>query len=177
MYTFETSYKKSKVSKKKFKKVAKMCRHLDAPNVYMNMKRILVLTHGELSKGFKSAHEVISAAESGINTVSLEPSDSPESLNEKIKAVLETWDEEDMKIVLTDIPYGSTSVTVMPWLATTPNLYVISGLNLALLLGVSMQEFTPGQETEELHSLIEQAKETVTLLNDQLTVLNDDEDD
>ena len=49
------------------------------------MKRILVLTHGELSKGFKSAHEVISAAESGINTVSLEPSDSPESLNEKIK--------------------------------------------------------------------------------------------
>ena len=119
------------------------------------MKRILVLTHGELSKGFKSAHEVISAAESSINTVSLEPSDSPESLNEKIKAVLETWDEEDMKIVLTDIPYGSTSVTVMPWLATTPNLYVISGLNLALLLGVSMQEFTPGQETEELHSLID----------------------
>ena len=53
--------------------------------VYINMKRILVLTHGELSKGFKSAHEVISAAESGINTVSLEPSDSPESLNEKIK--------------------------------------------------------------------------------------------
>lgn len=90
---------------------------------------------------------------------------------------METWDEEDMKIVLTDIPYGSTSVTVMPWLATTPNLYVISGLNLALLLGVSMQEFTPGQEIEELHSLIEQAKETVTLLNDQLTVLNDDEDD
>ena len=132
------------------------------------MKRILVLTHGELSKGFKSAHEVISAAESSIK---------PESLNEKIKAVLETWDEEDMKIVLTDIPYGSTSVTVMPWLTTTPNLYVISGLNLALLLGVSMQEFTPGQETEELHSLIEQAKETVTLLNDQLTVLNDDDED
>ena len=40
-----------------------------------------------------------------------------------------------------------------------------------------MQEFTPGQENEELHSLIEQAKETVALLNDQLTVLNDDEDD
>lgn len=147
------------------------------PTTMYEGSRILVLTHGELSKGFKSAHEVISAAESSISTVSLEPSDSPESLNEKIKAVLETWDEEDMKIVLTDIPYGSTSVTVMPWLATTPNLYVISGLNLALLLGVSMQEFTPGQETEELHSLIEQAKETVTLLNDQLTVLNDDDED
>lgn len=33
MYTFETSYKKLKVSKKKFKKVAKMYRHSDAPNV------------------------------------------------------------------------------------------------------------------------------------------------
>ena len=33
MYTFETSYKKLKVSKKKFKKVAKMYRHLGAPNV------------------------------------------------------------------------------------------------------------------------------------------------
>lgn len=33
MYTFETSYKKLKVSKKKFKKVAKMYRHLDAPNI------------------------------------------------------------------------------------------------------------------------------------------------
>lgn len=33
MYTFETSYKKLKVSKKKFKKVAKMYRYLDAPNV------------------------------------------------------------------------------------------------------------------------------------------------
>lgn len=33
MYTFETSYKKLKASKKKFKKVAKMYRHLDAPNV------------------------------------------------------------------------------------------------------------------------------------------------
>lgn len=33
MYTFETSYKKVKASKKKFKKVAKMYRHLDALNV------------------------------------------------------------------------------------------------------------------------------------------------
>lgn len=33
MYTFETSCKKLKVSKKKFKKVAKMYRHSDAPNV------------------------------------------------------------------------------------------------------------------------------------------------
>lgn len=33
MYTFETSYKKLKASKKKFKKVAKMYRHLNAPNV------------------------------------------------------------------------------------------------------------------------------------------------
>lgn len=33
MYTFETSYKKLKASKKKFKKVAKMYRHLNVPNV------------------------------------------------------------------------------------------------------------------------------------------------
>ena len=33
MYTFETSYKKLKASKKKFKKVAKMYRHLDMSNV------------------------------------------------------------------------------------------------------------------------------------------------
>ena len=33
MYTFETSYKKLKASKKKFKKVVKIYRHLNAPNV------------------------------------------------------------------------------------------------------------------------------------------------
>lgn len=141
------------------------------------MKRILILTHGKLSNGFKSAHEVISAAESSLTTVSLDPSDSPESLNEKIKNVLESWDKDDLKIVLTDIPYGSTSLTVMPWITTTPNLYVISGLNLALLLGVSMQEFTPGHETEELQALIEQAKQTVTLLNDKLTDFSEEDDD
>ena len=113
------------------------------------MKRILILTHGKLSNGFKSAHDVISAAESSLTTVSLDPSDSPESLNEKIKNVLESWDKDDLKIVLTDIPYGSTSLTVMPWITTTPNLYVISGLNLALLLGVSMQETDFSEEDDD----------------------------
>ncbi len=141
------------------------------------MKKVLLLTHGELAKGFKSAYEVISAAESSITTISLEPSDSPESLDAKIREVLEAWDKNDLKIVLTDIPYGSPSLTVLPWITKTPNLYIISGLNLALLLGVMMQNFTLGKEGEELYSIIEQAKETVTILNSRLSDLDNEEDE
>jgi PTS system mannose-specific IIA component len=121
--------------------------------------------------------QVISAEKAAVETIALQPEDSPETLAEKIRTVLNSFEPEDVKILLTDVPFGSTTQTAIPFLAETENLYIVSGTNLGLLMGILMEPFEEGNVTEKLHELIDQSKATLSLINDMMNESDEDEEE
>lgn len=133
------------------------------------MKRTIVFTHGGLCEGFRSAMTVIGAEEpKELYTLSIRPGESPEEAEAELRELLNKFDPSDIKILLTDIPYGSTTHVAIPFLAEFSNLYIATGVTLGLLMAVLMEEFEETDIMEHLHNLCEQSKETVSFINDML---------
>ena len=130
------------------------------------MKRTILFTHGELCLGFKSAMNVIGAEEpKELYCLSMRPGEAPETAEGELKGILSKFDENDTKIVLTDIPYGSTTHVAIPMLENYKNLFIVSGVTLGLLMGVLMEDIDNDSAMESLDNLCNQSKETVVFMN------------
>lgn len=132
------------------------------------MKHVVLLTHGHLAEGFVSAVEVISGTtENQLITIAMEAQDSIETIKNQIDSVLRPIPKEDSIILLTDIPVGSTTQCVIPFLATYNNLYLLTGLNLGLLLEVILN---PNEDNlaQTLRQAVNQSQQTLLFINDQL---------
>ncbi len=97
------------------------------------MRKIIVASHGDFSKGIKdSALLIAGEAAKEVETYSLYPgaaaSDFAAELEERIKA-----DPDNEYVIVADL-YGASVCTAMVPLANYENVCLFSGLNLAILL-------------------------------------------
>lgn len=129
------------------------------------MKHILLLTHGIFAEGIKSSAELIAGTCEFITTMCISADDAPETVSGRISDYLQKFDDKDIKIILTDIPGGSTTQGALPFTNDEKNIYVITGLNLGLLL-----ELVLGCNSDDLnadlHCAMKNAQGTIQLLND-----------
>ena len=102
------------------------------------MKHIVLLTHGHLCEGFASALQVISGSDNPLTLLCMEAQDSPDTMHSRVHQVLERFPAADPVILMTDIPVGSTTQIAIPFLEDYANLYIVTGLNLGLLLEVAL---------------------------------------
>jgi mannose/fructose-specific phosphotransferase system component IIA len=129
-------------------------------------KHLLIVTHGNLGAGLLSALEVISAKQpEGIDVISLSAQMSTETLLNAAKSILDNHLDVP-NIIFTDIPFGSTTQTVFPLLADYPELYIVTGINLGLLLEVYLSQ--DDNIPELLRMAIENSRQTLLFLNDRL---------
>lgn len=133
------------------------------------MKRTVLFTHGGLCEGFRSAMTVIGAGEpEELYTMSMVEGEAPETAEAELRGILSQFDENDVIILLTDIPFGSTTQVAIPFLAEFNNLFIATGTTLALLMAVLMEDFDEGDPADHLRELCEQSKGTVSFINDML---------
>lgn len=134
------------------------------------MKKVIVLTHGKLSEGFLSAFETIGGKENGFETIAMEAKDSPSIVLKKIQNTLAKYSSDDTIILLTDIPAGSTTKIAVSFLKDYKNLYIVSGINLGLLLEIMLD---PMEEVDEsIRRAISLSKESIQFINDELKIFN-----
>lgn len=131
------------------------------------MKKVIILTHGDLCRGFASAMKVISADEHDLALISIQSEDAVETIQAKIEKECSSADSSCPILLLTDVPFGSSTQTAIPYLEKYANLYIVSGLNLGLLMGVLMEDFNEDIESK-LRELVEQSQQTVMFINDLL---------
>ena len=85
---------------------------------------------------------------------------------------LEEWDGEQV-VICSDLKCGSANQTAFPLIAR-PDTFLITGINLSLLLQLQMEDcVTP----ESLQEMIENAKEDLVLMNALALDAADDEDE
>ena len=109
------------------------------------MYRVMLVSHGELSKAILASAEMICGSQPDAVTHCLYEEDGPESLRERIVATLDSWEGEDI-LVLTDIRSG-TPFNVLCSLMEHRKFRHISGMNLAMVIEALLSsEFATSDE-------------------------------
>lgn len=138
--------------------------------------QILVLTHGEMAKGIMISLRVILNENNAVDTLCVMEQDSPEAIKDKIKVWLDKQSTNHPIIIVTDIPFGSTTVLASPFVQQYKNLLIYSGLNLAMLIGFCQAEISNENAREILNQICNESKEMIGCINDRMEQIQQEEE-
>jgi mannose/fructose-specific phosphotransferase system component IIA len=89
--------------------------------------------------------------------------DTIDEVKTRINSFISKCSPEDVKIILTDIPGGSTTQAAFYFIDSSKNQHVVSGINLGLLLELIL---SPSEDIQSLLvSAVDNGKETMKYLN------------
>ena len=130
------------------------------------MNHIIILTHGNLSQGLAHSMRFILGDADAVTALSITMEMSAEFCRNMLREFLDSFDQGQPVLVLTDIPQGSTTQAALAVLPDYPDMYLISGVNLGLLLSVAMLELGEDREKnrQEIEEAVSEAKETLMLV-------------
>ncbi|MEM4947200.1 MAG: PTS sugar transporter subunit IIA [Thermosphaera sp.] len=116
------------------------------------MANIVLITHGKYGEGLVDALALLLGDEAikGIHVIALGPLDSPESLYEKIKDVVNRVDHEKGVLILVDLFGGTPSRVAAQLLLEGFNVEVISGVNLPMLVEIVLQRDKTAKDLVEI---------------------------
>lgn len=137
------------------------------------MVKLLVITHGPLASAFKESTKMFCGdAADVIEPIELFPSDSPESLKEKIEGKVREVDDGSGVFMFVDIFAGTTfnmAAVVIEELKEKHKLECFTGVSLPLLIEVVPNcEFSTLEELKA--SVLEIAEDTIIDLRAALEI-------
>lgn len=103
------------------------------------MKGIIIASHGDMAKGILETSKLFFGEQPQIKALCLQASDNPDEFVEKLRAGIEEVDTGDGVYVFCDMLFGSPCNCMMRILgveADNPNLEVITGVNLPMILQI-----------------------------------------
>ena len=95
---------------------------------------ILLVTHGELGPQFISTGRLIGLhSDEAVSALTIDPSDSPESLREKLAQSIKSVSKGDGVLILTDL-FGGTPTNISLTFLEEGEVEVVTGLNLPMMI-------------------------------------------
>lgn len=122
--------------------------------------KILLVSHGNFAQGLCSTMREFFGA-SNVYAASVTAENGTADLSASVQAYFEEWGNEQV-VICSDLKGGSANQTVTPMLVR-PDTWLISGMNLALVLQLQMEEEVTA---ESLQDIINLAKEDMVLINE-----------
>ncbi len=136
------------------------------------MKNLILVTHAEFAKGIITSADLILGGTESIKYVSISAKETVINVVKAIRETMESFQEKAPVIIVTDIAGGSTTQAAMQVMNKQENTYVVTGLNLGMLLEIICADISneTGKETckEILRDIVNNSKETIQLANDLL---------
>ncbi|MEY8338639.1 hypothetical protein AALB16_11565 [Lachnospiraceae bacterium 62-35] len=126
------------------------------------MVHVVVVTHGRFGEELLKAAEMIVGEINGVDNVSLLKEDNPLSFEEKIRRVL--WEKEEELLFLADIYGGTPCNTAVSILKSYP-AWIVTGVNLAMLLEVATTFEEVSQAKEMAENLMNISASSCQILN------------
>ncbi len=138
------------------------------------IRKFLIATHGTFAAGVKSSLDIIIGTVEHVFLIQAYVDDKV-SVETQIKEVTNLLNDNDELVVFTDLLGGSVTNQMLQH-ALKPNVHVISGFNLPLLIEVLMAD--AGTPVEEVIAVaIDNAKEQMTYVNKILAAQKEGKDD
>ena len=102
------------------------------------MRRIVLVSHGELAQGMMSSLEMIAGKQPHVTAMSAYMQDSPD-ITKTLLSMASELGEGDEMVIVTDLLGGSVNNEASQ-LRTIPNTFVVSGMNLGLVLSLALSD-------------------------------------
>ena len=99
------------------------------------MQKIIIASHGKFSKGIEDSIKILIGERKNIDFIAAYREEIPDNrvLNEVFERIL--FENKDNEVVMfTDITGGSITNTALSFVPRYPNLHVVSGSSLGLIL-------------------------------------------
>lgn len=132
------------------------------------MCKLVIVGHGNFPSGVLSAVSLLVGNNENICAFDLDKNETHEGFEQKIKELL---DNNDKVIVVADLTGGAPHQIAARLILESGkmNQYIISGINLALVVDLAMKCCFSEVEEEELETMlldsVNDSKETMTLLS------------
>lgn len=139
------------------------------------MKQIILVTHGDFAKGILTSVKLVMGETDYIEFVSISARETIPEITGMIKAKMKPYSRDAVTVIISDIAGGSTTRAAMELMDTEKSIYLITGLNLGLLLEIAMLPLCGEQQSDRqaLKNAIESSKNTMSLVNDLLEANRD----
>ncbi len=98
------------------------------------MRKILLASHAYLAKGMKCSVEMVTGKQEGLEAVCAYTEGAPD-LKAYLEQAVQSLQEDDELVIVTDVLGGSVNNEAAQ-LRSRPNVYVVAGMNLALVLSL-----------------------------------------
>ena len=99
------------------------------------MVGIILVSHGGMAEGLLDAMRMITGEQERVVAISLNESDAPEDLGERIQAVLPEMDDGDGVLIMVDL-FGATPFNASSrlYLELDRKIEIVTGANLPMLV-------------------------------------------
>lgn len=135
------------------------------------MRKILIATHGYLADGIKSSIAILSGEKDNITYLNAYVDGI--NIDANINLFFKDLKTDDEGIIFTDILGGSVNQKFVKY-CILPNVYLISGFNLAIILEVI---FKTGPVSKEfIRGKVKECREQLVYVNDLPLNSKEDED-
>ena len=125
------------------------------------MVGIILATHGEFAEGILQSGSMIFGEQENVKAITLHPSDSPESLKERMQEAIATFDNQDEVLFLVDLWGGTPFNQANNLCDEHSNWAIVAGLNLPMLIEAYSSRFSMETAKEIAAAIIEPAREGV----------------
>ena len=138
------------------------------------MRHVILASHGNLARGMADTIGMIVGEVGNLSTFVLERDDM-DPISNQVRRELDSLDSADEVIICTDMVGSSVNNDMVGLLGDYPNVTLISGMNLPLVITLALDE-GPATE-EELDEIIAQAAEGIKNCSKVLRMQEEDEED
>ena len=138
------------------------------------MRHVILASHGNLARGMADTIGMIVGVVDNLSTFVLERDDM-DPISNQVRRELDGFDPADEVIICTDMVGSSVNNDMVGLLGDYPNVTLISGMNLPLVITLALDE-GPSTE-EELDEIIAQAAEGIKNCSKVLRMQEEDEED
>ncbi|OTQ73762.1 PTS mannose transporter subunit IIAB [Gilliamella sp. N-G2] len=125
------------------------------------MVGIILATHGEFAEGILQSGTMIFGEQENVKAVTLHPSDSPESLKERMLAAIATFDNQNEVLFLVDLWGGTPFNQANTLCGKHPNWAIVAGLNLPMLIEAYSSRLSMDSAKQVATAIIESAQEGI----------------
>lgn len=139
------------------------------------MSKIIIASHHKLAEGLKDTLEYI--LPNSIEIIPITAYVDDKSIEDLVLGVFDKIDEGEQVIAFTDIMGGSVNQEFAKRIGRE-NYYLITGVNLPLLLNITLLLQNGEIDEEDIRNAIEESKNQMIFVNDAMASSNlDDEDE
>ncbi|AVL00718.1 PTS N-acetylglucosamine transporter subunit IIBC [Pediococcus inopinatus] len=138
------------------------------------MKRQLVIaSHGKLAEGMKKTLEFIAGQQTQLTVMTAYTDNQP--IEEQVKKIMSEFKPDEEVVIFTDMLAGSVNQKFFPY-RSRPHTQIVTGMNLPVVLAVTMESTDDYLTSQKMRELIDQARQQLVYVND-INIEADDDDE